>query len=503
MTTTIKLLDYYNNSNINFYNSTNTLLAKTGSINTTNGGANLVYYYNYQTGAKTSRAALVIPPNSSTDTITLKFTSIPTVATSRYSFIGTFGIQQQIPNNSLGVTVTISVSGNQIDTGDSTSTTLSTFDVLQNSVESVNIPLNTWPLRGSFTLSITIANKASNNYYNNILLSSCYLVPNGNRPVLGIAQSNLIQSWRYTNGLTVAQTITNIGALGATWIRTDIRDSSLASTFSSVVSACKTAGLNVLAVIDIASEDYTGSNGNVTNNNATFTSKCGYSGGSQRVSLIDITNFQTRISNYLTDLTNNGLLVDAFEVMNEPDWVCFNGDVPLTSNPPANSVASYWTHMGDMIQAIYPLIKAYNPNAYIISGGLACVRTSTTGSIPDPWNILLNWKTTDNNNVSEYLDGYGLHFYSLNAGSINNLIGNFTLTLPLWITETNSSDGSLTDSVKYTQMRSMLDTYNSTNVQIAAIFIYDYINGGSPYDIYSSGSNAGYSKIFTQYNSLL
>ena len=107
--------------------------------------------------------------------------------------------------------------------------------------------------------------------------------------------------------------------------------------FVEVVRQAKQAGLKMLVAVTQSLDDY--NNAVADNAGPAFHKLCGGPGGSLKFSQIDLKKFKDRLRGLLAALKAARLAVDTFEIGNEVDWVCFNGDVPFGHDAGPNDVA--------------------------------------------------------------------------------------------------------------------------------------------------------------------
>jgi hypothetical protein len=395
-----------------------------------------------------------------------------------YSFNATFtNVTTSVFN------VYLIVEADVIDVNDTLWEILQTININANSTNVINIPLGLWTSRNNFKLSIQVTNA--------IRIDNPIIQPVQLRPELGIAHSNLI--WEDSSNMSLL--VTTIKNLGSLWIRTDIREAYSISTFINVANLIKKQGMKILAVIDASITDLDDPSVSITNNNQNFTNLCGYSGGSIDNSTINVSKFLYRIQQYLNALSNANIFIDAFEVLNEIDWVCFNGDITFDQlNISSSQLTTLKFKYADIIQGLYSIIKKYNVNTKIITGGMAnCFVYSNKSCLIDPYKFMNGLKTSDGNEIINYIDGYGIHAYPGN--DINNMIkilsfwNNFTK--PLWITEWGTS------TINYSLYRQILELLNSTNINLGPLFLY---NNNTDFNVLSNSSS---NKIIMQYNQLI
>src|SRR5262249_48609254 len=143
---------------------------------------------------------------------------------------------------------------------------------------------------------------------------------------IGIDQSNMIWESRQKQ----ASIFAGIHALGARWFRDVFAYPPIRiPDFVDVVRQAKQANLKTLVVIMQDASDYDDADTTPENAGPAFEKLCGWPGGSLKLSRINAAKFKNRLRGLFTALKLARLNIEAFEIGNEDDWVCFNGDVPF------------------------------------------------------------------------------------------------------------------------------------------------------------------------------
>jgi hypothetical protein len=502
-------------SSASVVNSTYTPLANSQSACTSNAWGNGCAYVEsssggYQNGQSyNANALLILPPASSSDFAKVSFvqpSNSSLLPSYEWSLNGTYGIQFNSSNASNGVQVQIVVSGDPIDSSDTPWAVIDSFTVNVNSVFSRATPLGTWPLRNGFSLAIQVSAIGDNNYYDDLVIDGLTLSPTVPRPTMGIAQSNLV--WN-SNPLPI---VSAIGSMGSTWLRTNMRSASLAPTFASVVVSANKAGMHVIAQILTDSEDYDNPAAATGNNTSAFSELCGNSGGAMKVSQIDVSLFTQRFTTYLQALKAAGASVDAFEIGNELDWVCFNGDIPLgASGITASNLTPFIEKYAQLLQAAKNGLMVYYPDARLITFGAAnCYLFSLSSCVQDPQNLLVALQNVGGINYLNLVDGFGEHLYpsSSNISAALTALQNMSNALgdgkPFWITEWGF--GNAVGQTRYLEFRQFLELMNSTGlIPVAHLLLYDY-SSNDGFSLLSGGTSGTVdpeARILAQYSSLI
>jgi hypothetical protein len=264
---------------------------------------------------------------------------------------------------------------------------------------------------------------------------------------IGIDRSN----WTWQSAAVQEKTLKDIYALKATWFR-DVFSAGTPQNMAAFVNELRLAkqnGLMFLAVVFPSGADYD----DVKNDNAgdDFNKRCGWPGGSSKISKINLTKFSQRMRTQLDLVKAAHLAIDAFEIGNEFDWICFNGDVPNGHEPSQQELMTAVRAYARYLKAAAEVIRGprYFPNAKIITFGIA--HSSDRWDVPrhhfsNPARMVAMLRNLDGFNYLDndiyHVDGYGEHIYP----DANNL-GQFVTDLlrhdaailgsdkPFWITE--------------------------------------------------------------------
>ena len=265
---------------------------------------------------------------------------------------------------------------------------------------------------------------------------------------VGIARSNLI--WETPQ--KQASVIAGIRKTGVGWFRDAFAyPVNRTADFVGVVRQAKQAGLKMLVVVMQSPDDY---NGTAVADNAgpAFQKLCGWPSGSLKLSQINLDKFKERLRGLLTAAKAARLEIDAFEIGNEVDWTCFNGDVPFGRDASAEDVLTAARGYARFLEAAAETIrdKRYFPNAKIITFGMAHIDDAwdppPRRHLPKPAAFVASLRNLDGKNYlsnARYrVDGYGSHMYS-DANDIAQSVSKVLAAdiealgtdLPIWITE--------------------------------------------------------------------
>ena len=187
---------------------------------------------------------------------------------------------------------------------------------------------------------------------------------------VGLCRSNTIWEPKAKQ----AEIIAGIGATGLHWFRDAFAyEPERIPDFVDVVRKAKLAKLKILVVIIQNAADYDGAAAEADNAGPAFKRRCGWESGSLKLSQINTAKFQARLRGLLSSLKAENLAVDAFEIGNEVDWACFNGDVPFGRPATPGDVLVAARGYARFLQAAAEVIRdpQFFPEAKIITFGMA------------------------------------------------------------------------------------------------------------------------------------
>jgi hypothetical protein len=465
----------------------------------------------YQTGQSfPANSILVLPPASSSNFTKVIFnqpSSAALAASYQWSLSGSYGIEYAPNNLSGGVQVQVVVSGDPIDSSDAPWAVIDSFTVAQGAVVNRSSALGTWPLRNNFQLALQVSARGATNAYDNLLISQLSLTPTVPRPTLGIAQSNLSSD---PNALGV---ISGVAAMGSASIRAAMANSFTAPTFVNSVLAANQAGMRVIAVIFPEGDDYdNAAESTAYAGNATFTATCGYNSGALKLSQIDVWLFTQRFTRHLEALQAAGAQVDAFEIGNELDWGCFNGDIPIgQAGTTASSLTTFSSKYALLLQAARSVVDVYYPNSALLSFGAAnCYLFNDSFCVQDPQNLLAGLQNISGTNYLELVDGFGEHLYppsisdtSATLTALQRMSAALGNSKPYWVTEWGFNSANLSSQARYSAFRQFLELMNSSGaIAVSHLQLYDY-SSNDGYGLLSGGTSGSLNpeaRVFSQYN---
>ena len=307
---------------------------------------------------------------------------------------------------------------------------------------------------------------------------------------IGIDRSNLSTKSEQDR----IRTVTGIRTIGAQWFRDGYTSKAKGvADFVDVVRLAKEQNLKVLINVLPVNEDYD-PGAEPTNGGAEFAKRCGWSSGSRRLSLINMDKFSARFRAQLDALKAAQLTPDAFEIGNEFDWICFNGDVPDGHEASSAEFMTAVRAYAHFLRTAATLIHSpeYFPNAKIITFGLAHGSDKwdkPSHHFANPGRMIAQLQNLDNfnylSNANYHVDGYGSHIYPSAdsvAQSTTDILRADAAALgasrPIWITEWGLDSKRFPNKSGETRAQGMADFYSAVdgfrNVTFGPIFYYAY-----------------------------
>jgi hypothetical protein len=291
------------------------------------------------------------------------------------------------------------------------------------------------------------------------------------------------------------RTVTGIRAIGAQWFRDGYTSKAPkgVADFVDVVRLAKKQNLKVLINVLPVNDDY-GPGTEPTNGGTEFAKLCGWSSGSRKLSLIDMDKFSARFRTQLDALKAAKLAPDAFEIGNEFDWICFNGDVPDGHEASPAEFMTAVRAYAHFLRTAATLIHSpeYFPSAKIITFGLAHGNDKwdkPSHHIANPGRMVAQLQNLDNfnylSNASYHVDGYGSHIYpsadsiaQSTADTLRADVAALGTSRPIWITEWGLDSKRFPNKSGETRAQGMADFHSAIdgfrNVTFGPIFYYAY-----------------------------
>jgi hypothetical protein len=312
---------------------------------------------------------------------------------------------------------------------------------------------------------------------------------------IGIDRSNLTRE----SEAVQEKTLHDIHALHATWFR-DVLFGTTPQTVAKFVTEVRLAkqnNLKFLANVLAAQADY--DEGYQSQNaGEEFRKRCGWPQGSSKLSQINLAKLAQRLHIQFNAVKAANLTIDAFEIGNEVDWICFNGDVPDGHTPTEVELTTAVRGYAHFLKVAAEVIRDphYFPNAKIITFGIA--HSSDRWDKPphhfsNPARMIAALRNLDGfnylDNAIYHVDGYGTHIYPNPDNleqSATDLIRQDAAILgpdkPFWITEWGLNANKYPNKQGQTRSQGMRTFYaalDKLHIPLGPPFYYAYSPGGS------------------------
>lgn len=245
---------------------------------------------------------------------------------------------------------------------------------------------------------------------------------------------------------------------------------------------------------------------NYPNGSTDFEQLCGSPGWRwmYKYSTVNQSLYAIRLTNLLTALANKQSKVVAYEIGNESDWACFNGDIPVkaTLNPDTPydlSDASFLSPAvrgyGTTLKTSYTTIKSISPDSLVLTFGAANTYLYDAKKPHINYPNFLQWLTNIDgfNYLTKYSDATAMHFYPqvITTTEIANTIGPaFTNVAQyrnkFWITEFGFgktlpqylANPATIEQSRLSSYHRFMDAINSLNqVVVERAYLYSYEPG--------------------------
>lgn len=270
---------------------------------------------------------------------------------------------------------------------------------------------------------------------------------------LGIAQPNLL--W-VNQEKDRNQLLNSIAKIGARSIRTEMREVRDLSRLSKAIEGANGLGIGAVIAIMVTDSDIAPAKRVHAVGSAdypTFKKYCGWDSGIAKLSDLKPSQFRARLETHLQAFKAKGLRIDAFEVGNELNWACFNGDIPWNAYPNRSAIKKTAIAYGSMALVSRWLIKKYYPQAKILTFGWANVdvfaKDPKDGSPHSQISVrdfyqALQW-AYGRWFLDSVFDGIGIHVYPSSVLEMDSQVRlffdrmrkqwNLSNRTPFWVTE--------------------------------------------------------------------
>ena len=374
---------------------------------------------------------------------------------------------------------------------------LKNFIVKRGNTDKLLIPLGLWPLKKNFSLRLRVGKTLVSKSRVGIVFDEMKFVAGRARPESGMQRAGLArekQSSPFGNFVVRDRVFRNLRPLKSKWFRTgwtgrsddDIKD---------VIKRAKGMQQKVLLTLMPSVLDYDSSDPYVPG--LICSAK-----GILPLSTINHAKYRLRLQAFIRKIKAEGLSIEAFEVGNEFDYFCFNGDAPSGADRSfTNEDEVKWAQAYALfLQSSAKVIRQELPAAQVITFGIA--------NIPDWFGPLRGFHLSNpartlallkdleiegtRSNYFNYADGIGVHIYPHpNTDKIEDRNGNSILmsdvkelkdlTKPFWITEwgyrqTSFSEAGKTNKFGETRQDLFLEFLSMLNEQVdfelGPVFLY-------------------------------
>ena len=301
----------------------------------------------------------------------------------------------------------------------------------------------------------------------------------------GVDRSNL--TWSPAD--VQRRTLERIAALHVGWFRDELSGVTppTNAAFVTELRYAKENGLKFLAIVNPRQVDFAPGY-SAPNAGWTFYRRCGWDSGSLEVSSVEIPRFVARLKALFDEVKAAHLTIDAFEIGNEFDWICFDGDVPDGREPTAADFDRFLRGYARYLDAAARVIHdpAYFPKAPIVTFGIAHVPDTEFGHhIPRPERILEALRDLDgvDHLRADGIAGVGDHVYPSISGMSAQLETRLATDskaaggLPVWITEwgfPRSDFKSRRDITRADAIRAFYDGLHHSPTPLGPNFFYAY-----------------------------
>jgi hypothetical protein len=256
----------------------------------------------------------------------------------------------------------------------------------------------------------------------------------------------------------------------------------------------------------------------VIQDTTTFVRHGGWAWPSYRLSAVDVSKFNTRFREFIQWLKDNGRVIQAVEIGNEPGWASFNGDFPIggsirvyDQNVNGNDsdlrrIQSGFRKLGECVEKAKRAVEDIyvGENVQILLGGLNNPDSRYVASVqasyspPEEVYRILKGTSPGLTDYTQFLDGVGVHFYpqisspfssdtarqnikTEISGVMTPLSPLLRSHMPIWITEFGFSQSSLSEANRLAShswlVRSLSDPdFKAVNWDRSYLFGFDIPN---------------------------
>jgi hypothetical protein len=323
-------------------------------------------------------------------------------------------------------------------------------------------------------------------------------------PTIALSSEPPPPARRTTLGLNSVFTIWNspdaqlagIRATQTAWVREASTGRASDALWAGLVRKFNDRGVKVLMTYNLLCED-TGLSSCWPSNGGALRAFCSDGGGNSPIgvvaplSRVSEAKFKDNLNARLGALKNAGARIDAAELGNELDWVCFNPELSIDGPTPNSIVTAGAAKYAALLRIFHSAVKLSYPNATIVTFGGVNAPEGNRGAIA-PSRLLLPLKNVGGvNYLAQYANALGLHAYTGRAStsSVQSHIRRFSTAVvsgqPIWITEWGyttveypSPSGGRPNEARYQAFRTFMNAaQNMSDVRVQTAFLYAYSDG--------------------------
>jgi hypothetical protein len=308
---------------------------------------------------------------------------------------------------------------------------------------------------------------------------------------LGIDRSNLTTQ----SPAVQEKTLAGIHALHATWFR-DVVSYSAPQKIPIIVNEVKLAKQNDLKMLANILPSYADYDRPFANAGEDFRKLCGWAQGQGKLSEINLSKFSQHLGEILDAVKAANLTIDAFEIGNEFDTMCFDADVPVGRPASEPELVTALRGYGELLKAAALVIRdpKHFPEAKIVTFGIAHASDQwdrPQRHISNPAAFVARLRNVNGvnylDNASYHVDGYGTHIYpwpgNVSQSVINTLqqdVAALGSDKPMWVTEFGFLSHSSFPTAKGLTLdqgtQEMLNTFErlSSSIHYGPLMFYSY-----------------------------
>lgn len=360
-----------------------------------------------------SRAFTILAPSFDGDVTKANFGGIEGLSMgANWTLRFTAGLRSDAPPETKAV-LRVGVVADKLKPSDAPWEFLSTTEVSAGRTYTISVPLGMWPLRDGFVLVLETEKVGPNNYWQGIVIDDARLEAERPMPWNSVGRGGIYPE----SPVKQNQILSALAQIPADWHRIEAPQTVAdAKANATILKQIQDQGKKMLLILGPSSEDYGWdlSKARYTND-PLFQQKCNTSWGSFRLSLTDFATYEENLTKKLQTLRDAGVKIEAFDIGNELDWVCFNGDLPLDRIANQQEIDTTTRAYAKLLEHSVRAIDASYPNAITVSGLSANLIHGTdiyaTGMIRTPGRVIKALSSLDGKNYLSLIDRIGMHFY--------------------------------------------------------------------------------------------